>query len=955
MYAENCGFIDSQAQLKDALFNQDIRLFVAALHSGADANLREWSSFHGVFTSIYQMALYTPGCRDFIKACIEHGNKGEPIDVRLTWEAARFAAESRDPENLKAILKHNVDVNKMYKKLTPLNSLAKNLSEENASAVLSCMKLLLDKGASPNIPDEREFTPLQNVLRKRMARAQKEELVKLFLSQPELDIDSYRNGEVRRLLQTQFPELTLPEVRQRLDIDEKRLLRTLTGGDEVLFEQQFAEYLQSHRVMAINDLNDLLTESIELGMQRALEAILSSGLERGNETDLVKYAIVKGNWEALGRMLDDPNLHIAPNCQCICMNSAIDFIAWTFNDLKYQRCFTLLLNSNRFDINEADVNSDVPLSYASKSSSMWAMKKLLEHGAYIGSKNPSGTLAIKDISPEVLKEHFDSCITTNGKDHSDLDFEVIIDYKNLIPDPTQVSSTSGFSKQLQIEMAPFALMAETKEMEHLLQHPLISSFLCLKWRRLSMIFHLDLLLYFLFSFFLITYSLLKLHAIDDTFLVLFWRVSSWVGIIIRGVFRFFVVPIQKLKSTTKIVEGAHIILSIYTCMEFDSDKETQRVLATLNILLVFMVFCVLVGSQPVLSIATHMFKLREVLSSFLKSFSFYSIFLLATSLCSYIIFGNSTPDSGVAKDQNEGINVSNPICLLINTIFKKITVSNITFTSTNHYLIFLIFVLFMTIVIYNLLHHLVANNTPEIMALADLKGSISRTLLMSRYEQVLTTGFFKSNHVLQAICQRWVGIGRDPISILPNDGNKVLRPQPNTFEMWTSKDNQFSSHNLKSADLREREPSTILPCCWPVPSGNCSQMDDRTVKLALAVIVENNRMAQQRKQEEIEKRQQSDQEEIEEKNKRKIEERKKDEQSKHEEVRKEQQRKQEEINKEQQRKQEEIKEEQQSMLKEIKEWQMRRREDMNDSRLKLIETMLEELVRLLKERIDGGS
>ncbi|KAH8361025.1 hypothetical protein KR084_008058, partial [Drosophila pseudotakahashii] len=83
-------------------------------------------------------------------------------------------------------------------------------TEENASAVLSCMQLLLDYGASPNIVDQGEFTPLHHVLRKSKVRAEKQELVQLFLAQPELDIDSYRNGEVRRLLQAQFPELPLP-------------------------------------------------------------------------------------------------------------------------------------------------------------------------------------------------------------------------------------------------------------------------------------------------------------------------------------------------------------------------------------------------------------------------------------------------------------------------------------------------------------------------------------------------------------------------------------------------------------------------------------------------------------------------------------------------------------------------------------------------------------------------
>jgi len=271
----NCGFIDPQAQLAGALAKQDIRQFVAALDSGALADLQD-----DRHTSIYEKALSTPGCRDFIEACIDHGSQvnyvsratrsrgrtpsnhssSSQINKKLDKAAISYAADSRDPGNLAALLKYRpgnkVQVDRKYGQLTPLNSLAKNLTDENAPDVYSCMQLLLDYGASPNIVDQGEFTPLHHVLRKSKVKAGKKELIQLFLDHPELDIDSYRNGEVRRLLQAQFPELKLPEERHTgPEIDIQTLQRTLRDGDETLFEQQFAEYLQNLKGGADNQLN----------------------------------------------------------------------------------------------------------------------------------------------------------------------------------------------------------------------------------------------------------------------------------------------------------------------------------------------------------------------------------------------------------------------------------------------------------------------------------------------------------------------------------------------------------------------------------------------------------------------------------------------------------------------------------------------------------------------------
>nr|NP_611979.1 painless, isoform A [Drosophila melanogaster]Q9W0Y6.1 RecName: Full=Transient receptor potential cation channel protein painless [Drosophila melanogaster]AAF47293.1 painless, isoform A [Drosophila melanogaster]AAP03646.1 painless [Drosophila melanogaster]AAR99141.1 RE03641p [Drosophila melanogaster] len=886
----NCGFIDPQAQLAGALAKQDIRQFVAALDSGALADLQD-----DRHTSIYEKALSTPGCRDFIEACIDHGSQVNYINKKLDKAAISYAADSRDPGNLAALLKYRpgnkVQVDRKYGQLTPLNSLAKNLTDENAPDVYSCMQLLLDYGASPNIVDQGEFTPLHHVLRKSKVKAGKKELIQLFLDHPELDIDSYRNGEVRRLLQAQFPELKLPEERHTgPEIDIQTLQRTLRDGDETLFEQQFAEYLQNLKGGADNQLNahqeeyfGLLQESIKRGRQRAFDVILSTGMDinsrpgRANEANLVETAVIYGNWQALERLLKEPNLRLTPDSKLL--NAVIGRLDEPpYDGSSHQRCFELLINSDRVDINEADSGRLVPLFFAVKYRNTSAMQKLLKNGAYIGSKSAFGTLPIKDMPPEVLEEHFDSCITTNGERPGDQNFEIIIDYKNLM----RQERDSGLN-QLQDEMAPIAFIAESKEMRHLLQHPLISSFLFLKWHRLSVIFYLNFLIYSLFTASIITYTLLKFHESDQRALTAFFGLLSWLGIsylILRECIQWIMSPVRYFWSITNIMEVALITLSIFTCMESSFDKETQRVLAVFTILLVSMEFCLLVGSLPVLSISTHMLMLREVSNSFLKSFTLYSIFVLTFSLCFYILFGKSVeedqsksatpcPPLGKkeGKDEEQGFNTfTKPIEAVIKTIVMltgEFDAGSIQFTSIYTYLIFLLFVIFMTIVLFNLLNGLAVSDTQVIKAQAELNGAICRTNVLSRYEQVLTghgrAGFLLGNHLFRSICQRLMNIYPNylslrQISVLPNDGNKVLIPMSDPFEMRTLKKASFQQLPLSAAVPQKKlldPPLRLLPCCCSLLTGKCSQMSGRVVKRALEVIDQKNAAEQRRKQEQI--------------------------------------------------------------------------------------------------------
>ncbi|KAH8261593.1 hypothetical protein KR044_012108 [Drosophila immigrans] len=889
MDLNGCGFTDPQAQLGLALAKRDIREFHAALEMGAQPNLQDERN-----TSIYEKALSTAGCAEFIEACLQHGCNVNYINQKHNKAAISYAADSRDSRNLAVLLSRpGVQVDRKYGNLTPLSSLAKNLTAENADEVRACMQILLQYGASPNLVDQSEMTALHHVLRNNKIKAAKQEFVLLFLAQPNLDIDSYRNGQVRQLLQQQFPEFQLPAQRDAAadgEIDGERLLRQLRDGDESQFEQLLAEHQlniserDNLRNATQEQYQPLLVEAIKRGKQRALEAVLRTGINinrkpTGEATAPIELSIIWGNWQALQSLLQHPELKVTPSTSLL--NTVISRLEEQPLDdfCDHQRCFELLLASEHVNINEADPSGQVPLHYAVKYRNWKAVQTLLHHGAYIGPRSTFKELPIQDMPPELLEQHFDSCITTNAQKAGVQTFEIIINFANLM---RQQKANETSRSQMQDEMTPIAHIAESKELRHLLQHPLISSFLFLKWHRLSVIFYLNFLLYTLFTISIITHTLLKFHESDHQALTALFGLFSWIGIIyliVRESTQFVMAPLQYLCSVTNIMEIALIVLSISTCIESSYDKETQRVLAVCTILLVALEFCLLVGSLPVLSISTHMLMLRAVSSTFLKSFGLYSIFVVTFSLCFYILFGKpqqQEPKNPDAAGEEEGDfnSFSNPIEALIKTIVMltgEFDAGDIKFDTVSSYVIFLLFVFFMTIVLFNLLNGLAVSDTQAIKAQAELNGAICRTNTLLRYEQVLTgrngcTGFIMSNEPFRTVCQRLLNIYPNvrQISILPNDGNKVLIPMTNVYELKELSNSNgktlASFKPLATNAVPEQQkklidpPLKLLPCCCSVSSNKCSKIDSRTVKLALAVIDQKSNAERKRQQDQLTER-----------------------------------------------------------------------------------------------------
>ncbi|XP_005178197.1 transient receptor potential cation channel protein painless [Musca domestica] len=867
--------MDPQTQLSDALANKNIKEFRVAFDLGADP-LR----LDNNHLSIFDKALSTAGCAEFVEECLQRGCSPNYRNPHLVKYAISFATDSQDPQILRSLLRHpNVMVDKKYHELTPLNSLAKNLNNENVSNAKECMKCLLDYGASPNIPNQADFTPLHFVARNRkLDDIKKREIVEMFLSYPDIDLDTYREGELREKLEELYPDLRLPEARSTTEVTMEKLLSYIKCGDTEKFKEQFPQYQLniSDKDNLKNTLRDenvpLFLEAIRKGHNEAFDMILASGVNynavlKGNSP--MEVATIYGNSHALRKLLEleDLELRLRDYPLITVIRKMNEQPAQEYCD--YRKCFYTLLESDRIDINEMDKTRSTPLHYAVKYRNTEAIRELLKRGAYIGVKSRFNELPIDGMSPELLEDHFDHCISSNGARVGDESFEILVNFMNLMPQGDNKAKHKA-KHHLREEMAPIAFIAKSKEHRHLLQHPLVTSFLFLKWHRLSTIFYINFLLYFFFAVSIIAHTVLKFRESDSNAATVIFGLISWVGIfymILREAIQFVMSPVHYFRSATNYMEVVLIILAIMTCTEPTYDHETQRIIAVFTMLLIAVELCLLVGSLPVLSISTHMLMLEAVCKSFLKSFTLYSIFVITFSLCFYILFGKPQVDEDgnpITPEDDDFNKFSNPLAAMIKTIVMltgEFDAGDLQFDTLYSYLLFLLFVFLMTIVLFNLLNGLAVSDTQAIKGQAELNGAICRTQLLTRYEEVLTgrserSSFIVNHEPFRSICRRLMNIYPNyrHIAILPNDSNKIFIPVDDTYEMKELgvqlKNNSF--HPLPSNDGDKVKklldaPVQFLPCLCSCITNKCSEMDRRTVKLAMAVLEQKTIKMENRK------------------------------------------------------------------------------------------------------------
>jgi hypothetical protein len=144
---------------------------------------------------------------------------------------------------------------------------------------------------------------------------------------------------------------------------------------------------------------------------------------------------------------------------------------------------------------------ETALHIAARDGNQDTVVMLMKHGAdlmFTKFRNPP----LSQIDRVTLRRFFDECLETNGKTPHHQDFRLTFNYNFLAP------KNNSKDKKQDAEMPLLLCMSQDKRLRHMLKHPVITSFLYLKWNYARSFFYINLLFYMIFLCFLTTHVIL---------------------------------------------------------------------------------------------------------------------------------------------------------------------------------------------------------------------------------------------------------------------------------------------------------------------------------------------------------------------------------------------------------------------------------------------------------------
>lgn len=693
--------------------------------------------------------------------------------------------DAKDASNIAALLTDtSVQLDYVFDGRTALIHLLDDIKDDNFSDRFAAIQLLVQHNANINITDERGVSPILFLLFEyQLDNALKRPVIDLFLQRPEIDLDSHWEGEARTILQTDFADILLPEAlpeSERIGTDIW-MLDKLRAGDEESFlrgcatrigAETFADFVQEFTTKPIDSGANVMQLSIDKGMAKAVRQLLTNGAEvsHSEEFNSIRRASSFGQHEIVKQLLakctETPEMFASVTSAIVAtipqMGKSVGCDRAESTD--YRKCLDLLLAVRNIDLDRQDLFGNTALHLAVQYKQRQVAAQLLRQGASMAVRNVWNTVAIADIDADVLETHLDGCISeSDDMRPGDEKYELILRYANFeLGQRKKISKAAGLNgirkstgdkkgKSNKGEMTAIAYIAGAPDLRHLIKHPVIASFLFMKWNRLAPTFYLNFAVYSVFCVSLVLY-ILSINGYQE-------HLNGWVepfvifGVIymgLRELISTIIAPAHYFRDITNYVSIVLIGLTV-TLLIGGEDPQARRKISAFAILLGVSEFFVTLGSLPVMSISTYWVMLLTVTRSFLKSLMLYSIILGAFALSFFTLIGGgelkpaeeavATTNSGKDGDDESKFNkFLSPGMSMMKTfvmMMGEVEASNLNFNdSFATYFVFFVFLLIVCTVMFNLLTGMAICDMQVIQADAELTYWIHRAQTLVKCEQI---------------------------------------------------------------------------------------------------------------------------------------------------------------------------------------------------------------------------
>ncbi|XP_001652261.2 transient receptor potential cation channel protein painless [Aedes aegypti] len=868
---------DPQRALAASLVEGNIKHFQYALSCGADPNVRDERTGFTVF----ELACQRSGSAEFIQECLDNG-----ADEQAQHESGQypihFAVSSLDPNNVRALLKHSAKtVDVLYQNRTALHLIFEVIDKSNWSDAFECVKVLLKNGADINIPNGDNRTPLGVFVKncktwKANSEYWRKDILEYCLNQTNVDVDTFRKGELRKKIGDFFPGTKIPSYVMETNLNV--LISLLKSHKDAKFDiayRQYKEKTQQDSSAWKKDKTQLVQAAVHAGSLASVKKLCEDDYAFDADSglaDLLARCCSYGNHDILEYLLSLVG-HTEKDLKQINAHPLLSLVIKEINTLKnkdkcpFFKCLKCLLADGRIEIDKTDDKDFSALHYAVKYKVDDAVDLLLKSSAYIGKQNMFKELPICEMSPEMLESYLDSCLTANDKRPGDDDYEINVDYSCLVP-PEYKSNYTGDRtvavSNFADEMLPIVYMSKSSDLKHLLKHPVISSFVLIKWLRLSLYFYINFVICTCF-FLCFTWYVVGCYGQDnvDQFLKESLRMLSLLGatyMALRELGQMMLHAKMYFKSLENWMELVLIVAS-FTVLVKEFQHEIRQVISAVVILLSAFEFTLLVGSLPVLSISTHMVMLKTVSKNFLKSLILYSIVLVSFAFCFYTLFNVGSAKSNAAgadgdADGNEDkfnkfADIRTSLLKTVVMLTGEFEAANIQFdANSTSYLIFVLFIFFVAIVIFNLMNGLAVSDTAAIKAEAELIGLSQKVEVISKYENALKmTGIngFLTQSIFKLFPSTFLQLFPEYLPmhyviVTPNQSNSIFIPRPFHNGDATSRIDVESHIELLPLNKHPEEKIRLTIGCCVLPS--FSRMDGKIMKYAKEILHSRNRKSQ---------------------------------------------------------------------------------------------------------------
>ena len=451
-------------------------------------------------------------------------------------------------------------------------------------------------------------------------------------------------------------------------------------------------------------------------------------------------------------------------------------IACMQNDYEIMKLLLSSAKNNKLNVNVTDAKGNTPLHCVTNTEYLDCVVDLMRCGANIKHKN---IFDKSPLPPNSVEKFLDKSLQTNGTPPDNEDYKIIFDYSFLVahkekgtqPNLPQEGEQllthdheSGvrnvqFPEKLKPEMNFLFYMSQSNEHRELLQHPIITSFLDMKWQRVKLYFYFNIIIYCTFAILLNAYILLKIGdnatngsesmiTSNDTNTYKSTLINfAWVLILIvlpyfalREFLQLALSPRVYCTNYENIFDLGIIVFSGYILFS----SEWQETFVVITIILSWTEMVLLTGRLPKLSTNIQMLKTVSLncfwflLSYFILliafAFSFYSFTLLHK---------NDTNSSANYNDTKDQYFFMNPYMSVMATFvmmmgeFQAESLAPQMANSLTYFCLFALFVFIIAIVLLNLLTGLAVGDTQAIRSDAEQLSCASRIRVIYEMESTL--------------------------------------------------------------------------------------------------------------------------------------------------------------------------------------------------------------------------